>query len=160
MAASRSSSGVDLPCPSSRSSSPTVAASSGPIVVLISIRRLLPSVRSGLRFVPNICSITRARESSPLAGSVDGQGDRGQKRDHGTGAGEHPPAVLPRPPPPGGLRRPRRGGRDPGHAGRGQRLGGGRAARLGGRRPGRQEGGRAGRPGGGPAPPARPGRGG
>src|SRR5829696_2967220 len=46
MAASRSSSGVPRPWPISRSSSPTVAASSRPIVVFISIRRLLPSVRS------------------------------------------------------------------------------------------------------------------
>src|SRR5918996_3828939 len=116
MAASRSSSGVDLPWPSSRSSSPTVAASSGPIVVLISIRRLLPPCVPGL-LCPNICSINGPRESSPRAGSVDGEGDGGQERDDGAGAGEHLPAVLPGPPAPGGLRRRRRG-LDPGQAGR------------------------------------------
>src|SRR5215207_6334319 len=113
MAASRSSSGVLRPWPISRSSSPTVAASSGPIVVLISIRRLLPSEHSESR-CSNVCSTLEGEKSSPLAESVDGQRDRGQEGGDGPGGGGHPPAVPPPPGRPPAHRSPVRGRPDPG----------------------------------------------
>src|SRR5512132_3547011 len=100
MAASRSSSGVPMPCPMSRSSSPTVAASSGPIVVL-SIPSCLPPEPSLLHH-PNICSTNGpAASSRPSAAQQEGGGgqqghperrrgaDRGPqgRREQGTPAG-------------------------------------------------------------------------
>src|ERR687896_522957 len=126
MAASRSSSGVLRPTPISRSSSPTVAASSGPIVVRISIRRLLPSVRSGT-LCSNVCSITGTQESSASAESVDSEGERGQEGGGRPGAGGQPPVVGPRPGRRGPGRPGRRGRPDPGQTSQGQRLGDGRA---------------------------------
>src|ERR687891_2922448 len=125
MAASRSSSGVPLPWPISRSSSPTVATSSGPIVVLISIRRLLPSVASRAP-CSNTCSISGGPESSPLAEPVDGQDEGGQQGRDGPGGGGPAPAVGPRHQAPPTGRPGRRRGRDPGQPGRGQRFRDGR----------------------------------
>src|SRR6266508_917794 len=135
MAASRSSSGVPTPWPSSRSSSPTVAASSGPIVVL-SIRWLLPSETPPP--LSNICStieglvvksarVPWASGHAPPAAPQDEAGGLGVRlaRPHSTA----PPSAStrmaclettrgPPSPPPGGPAAPP-AGRRPGPAGSG-----------------------------------------